>query len=131
MPLAVSAADYNQDGKVDLYLSMFVNAEKFRSPVYNDKEHAKSNVLLRNLGNLQFEEVSQAAGLQNTFTSSFVDLNQDGFPELVLAQNTGQVEILRNVKGVRFERVTLIAAMDFGWDLEWRISITTMISIYF
>jgi hypothetical protein len=80
VPMAVTAADYNRDGPADLYVSVFVAPELFRSPVFNDPAHAKPNLLLRNDGDLRFTDVTDrvTAGRQNTFTSSFVDLDRDG-----------------------------------------------------
>jgi hypothetical protein len=54
VPLAVTAGDFDRDGKVDLYLSMFVAPASFRSPVFNDPAHAKRNMLLRHQGDLRF-----------------------------------------------------------------------------
>jgi hypothetical protein len=45
------------------------------------------------------------ASKQNTFTSLFVDLDGDRYQDLVVAQNTGQIEILRNRRDGSFEPV--------------------------
>ncbi|MBL8343299.1 MAG: CRTAC1 family protein [Rubrivivax sp.] len=121
VPLAVTAGDFDRDGRVDLYLSLFVAPAKFRSPVFNDPAHAKTNVLLRNLGELAFQDVTDrvTAGLQNTFTSSFVDLDRDGWLDLVLAQNTGEAEILHNRGQGRFERLPLRTGYGFWMGLAF------------
>jgi hypothetical protein len=121
VPMAITAGDFDRDGKVDLYISMFVAPKAFRSPVFNDPAHAKKNVLLRNLGNLQFQDVTDevTAGLQNTFTASFVDLDRDGWFDLVLAQNTGEAEILRNLGKGRFERVNFRSGYGFWMGLAF------------
>jgi enediyne biosynthesis protein E4 len=122
VPMAVTAGDFDRDGHVDLYVSVFVSPRKFRSPVFNDPEHAKKNLLLRNKGDLTFEDVTEktgAGGLQNTFTSSFVDLNDDNWLDLVLAQNTGEVEILKNVEGKRFERAAYRSGFGFWMGLAF------------
>ena len=109
VPLAVAAGDFDRDGHVDLYLSMFVAPKLFRSQVFNDPAHAKRNILLRNVGGLEFRDVTDAVtgGLQNTFTAAFVDLDGDGWLDLVLAQDTGEAEILRNLGNGKFVRVAL------------------------
>ncbi|MDH5539806.1 MAG: VCBS repeat-containing protein [Rhizobacter sp.] len=121
VPMAVTAGDYDRDGRVDLYLSMFVAARSFRSPVFNDPAHAKRNILLRNEGNLQCRDVTDAVtvGLQNTFTASFVDLDRDGWLDLALAQNTGEAEILRNLDNGSFVRVALRTGFGFWMGLAF------------
>lgn len=121
VPMAVTAGDFDRDGNVDLYVSMFVAPASFRSPVFNDPAHAKRNMLLHNQGGLRFKDVTDAvtSGLQNTFTSSFVDLDGDGWLDLVLAQNTGEVEILRNRGNGKFTRVELRTGYGFWMGLAF------------
>ena len=121
VPMAVTAGDFDRDGKVDLYISVFVAPALFRSPVFNDPAHAKPNLLLRNEGDLRFTDVTDgvAAGLQNTFTASFVDLNRDGWLDLVLAQNTGEIEILRNLGNGKFARVEFHSGYGFWMGLAF------------
>ena len=104
-PLSVSAADVDADGDVDLYLSVFVSFPAFVSASFNDPDHAKRNILLLNQGGLRFADGTAAAGvsgLQNTFHSTFVNLDGDDDLDLVLAQNTGEIEIFDNTGGGRF-----------------------------
>ncbi|MFK7965902.1 MAG: FG-GAP repeat domain-containing protein [Burkholderiaceae bacterium] len=119
VPLAITAGDYDRDGLTDLYVSLFINAKDMRSPVFNDPTHAKSNLLLRGAGNHRFLDVSDdvTRGLQNTFTASFVDLDNDLWPDLVLAQNTGEVEILHNQQDGTFRRVDLATGFGFWMGL--------------
>jgi len=121
VPMTVTAGDYDRDGQVDLYVSLFVAPRHFRSPVFNDPKHAKRNLLLRGEGGLRFRDVTDAVtgGLQNTFTASFVDLDQDGWLDLALAQNTGEAEILRNLGNGKFERVPLRTGYGFWMGLAF------------
>ena len=121
VPMAVTAGDFDRDGRVDLYLSLFVAPRDFRSPVFNNPAHAKANPLLRNEGDLIFRDATDAAsaGLQNTFTASFIDLDSDGWLDLALAQNTGEAEILRNLGNGRFERVVLRTGYGFWMGLAF------------
>jgi hypothetical protein len=77
--------------------------------------------LLRNEGSLRFTDVTDAvtSGLQNTFTSSFVDLDGDGWLDLALAQNTGEVEILRNLGNGKFARIELRTGYGFWMGLAF------------
>jgi hypothetical protein len=115
VPLAVSLSDIDRDGDADLYVSVFVDFPHFTSATFNVPEHAKKNLLLRNDGDLHFTDVTTpaVASLQNTFTSLFVDLDGDRLQDLVVAQNTGQVEIFRNAGDGRFERRPLATGYGF------------------
>ena len=112
----IAVSDIDQDKDPDLYLSIFVDFPSFRSPVFNDPEHAKSNILLLNNGDLSFTDItkqSNTAGTQNTFLSVFTDLNNDGWQDLVLAQNTGQVEIFQNNQDLTFSPVDYKSGFGF------------------
>jgi hypothetical protein len=78
-------------------------------------------VLLRNDGDLKFTDVTDGVtgGLQNTFTASFVDLDRDLWLDLVLAQNTGEVEILRNLRNGKFARLDLRTGYGFWMGLAF------------
>jgi hypothetical protein len=116
VPFSVAVSDIDHDGDADLYVSVFVKLAKFRSGVFNDPEHAKRNILLLNNGDSSFTDITQSsntAGKQNTFLSVFSDLNNDGWQDLILAQNTGEVEIFRNNKDRTFTSVP--SNSDFGY----------------
>lgn len=115
VPLAVAAADIEHDGDADLYVSVFVDFPHFVPATFNVPAHAKANRLLRNDGDLRFTDVTtEATGTkQNTFTSLFVDLDGDMYQDLVVAQNTGQVEILRNTRDGGFAAVRFDSGYGF------------------
>ena len=116
VPFSVAVSDIDHDGDGDLYISVFVNAKKFRSATFNDPTHAKSNRMLSNNGDLTFTDITESSGTaskQNTFLSVFVDLDSDGWQDLVVSQNTGAVEIFRNMKNRTFQPIPIKS--DFGF----------------
>ena len=120
VPLSVAVGDVDGDGHADLYVSAFVSFPAFKSATFNDDAHAKKNVLLRNNGDLTFTDITQESGTaskQNTFTSAFIDLDGDGQQDLVLSQNTGEVEIFRNIGGGKFDGVPASTGYGFWMGL--------------
>ena len=116
IPLNIAVADIDKDQDLDLYISVFVSFPAFRSATYNDPEHAKTNILLLNKGDLIFEDITSSSGTaskNNTFTSAFLDLDGDQWQDLVVAQNTGEIEIFRNLGSGVFEPVPL--RTDYGF----------------
>lgn len=113
--LAIAVSDIDHDGDGDLYLSNFVDFPHFVSATFNVPEHAKANRLLRNDGDVRFSDITTEVteSKQNTFVSSFVDLDGDRFQDLVIAQNTGQVEIMRNEGNGGFEAEPLASGYGF------------------
>lgn len=113
-PFQVAVSDYDRDGDVDLYVSYFVAYPAFKSATFNEPGHAKTNRLLRNDGDLRFVDVTERAGVAgqaNTFGSILLDLNGDHYDDLVVAQNTWEVEFFENDRDGTFTR----RAVDTGY----------------
>jgi len=95
----VTAADYDDDGRCDLY---FCNKEG-------------ANALYRNLGNWRFEDVALAAGVTCTNQSStgavFADLNGDGRLDLLVTSFTGPNACFLNLGNGQFTNVTEAAGL--------------------
>lgn len=105
VPMSVSVSDINGDGLGDLYVSMFVSFEAFKSATFNDPTHAKLNVMLVNEGGMSFRDVTAetgTAGTQNSFHTTFVDLDNDGDQDMVIAQNTAEVEFFERTGPMKF-----------------------------
>lgn len=78
----VGAGDFNQDGKIDLFFAA----------------NQESNRLFLNKGNLQFEDISQAAGIPNDAAwstgVSVVDINADGLLDIYICR-VGNYKVLK------------------------------------
>jgi len=120
VPVTIAVSDINHDGHGDLYVSVFISKKAFKSATFNDPSHAKHNVMLLNNGDLTFTDITQSSGtasMQNTFLSAFVDLDGDGWQDLVVAQNTGEVEIFQNLKDTRFKPFVTDSGYGFWMGL--------------
>jgi len=103
--LCVKAADYNKDGKPDLFVSGRVDPWNYPKPV--------SSFILRNdskKGHIKFTDVtpSVAKDLQNigmVCDAVFTDFDNDGWPDLILTGEWMPVTFLKNDHG-RFKDVT-------------------------
>ncbi|WNM58025.1 CRTAC1 family protein [Candidatus Nitrospira allomarina] len=120
VPLTIAVSDINHDGHGDLYVSVFVSKKAFHSATFNDPTHAKHNIMLLNNGDLTFTDITEASGTaskQNTFLSVFVDLDGDGWQDLVVAQNTGEVEIFKNERNTTFTPIATNSGYGFWMGL--------------
>jgi len=118
--LCVKAADYNKDGKLDLFVSGRVEPWRYPKPV--------SSIILRNdskNGHIKFTDVTAtvAKDLNNIGLISdalFTDFDNDGWPDLILAGEWMPVTFLKNDHGI-FKNVT--ASTGLGNKSGWWNSI--------
>ena len=120
VPLAITISDYNKDGLADIYISYFIKSALYKGTVFNDPSHNKSNILLQNKSTKDkfiFEDVTQitkSGGISNTFTAAFVDLDNSGYPSIILSHDSSEIEILKNIEGKYFESI-----LPFSYKGNW------------
>ena len=106
--------DYDRDGLLDLYVTAY-----FRDDVdlwhlattrimHNSFEFATNggkNLMFHNLGNGRFEDVTDKLGVGSTrwtLAAAAADFNEDGWPDIYLANDYGPEELYLNDHGRRF-----------------------------
>jgi enediyne biosynthesis protein E4 len=106
--------DYNADGYIDLFLGGYFPEDvdlwniKHTAVLTESFEYAQNggrNFLFENKGKGRFEDVSQAVGLTSTrwtLAAASADINEDGYPELIVANDYGIDEYYQNINGERF-----------------------------
>ena len=102
----VAVFDYDKDGLQDI---LFVNADYL-----NKREPAPRHYLYRNKGNLKFEDVTAAAGIEHTGWAQGVcvgDADDDGNPDVFIPQ-WGQNTLYRNDGDGTFTDMTEKSGLD-------------------
>lgn len=132
--MSLAAADYDRDGDLDLYATAYFpsNAAPGRiaepAPLH-DAQNGGSNVFLRNdskPGQLRFSDITKESGLdQNntrwSFGAAWDDFDEDGDPDLVVANDFGHLNFYRNEDG-RFRDVAAEIGLEqsaFGMSAGW------------
>ncbi|MGH9454350.1 MAG: FG-GAP repeat domain-containing protein, partial [Terriglobia bacterium] len=102
---AAALADYDRDGWLDIYFclySYYQGPNRYRYPLpYFDAENGPPNFFLKNKRDGTFQDVTNQSQLsQNndrySFASGWCDYNQDGWPDLFVANDFGKKNLYRN-----------------------------------
>lgn len=111
--------DYDLDGYLDLYVTAYLwpNAASQLPRPYYDATNGPPNVLYRNLGNGTFEDVTLRTGLSennNRFSHActWADYDQDGFPDLFVANDFGRKNLYRSQGDGQFRDVAEEAGIE-------------------
>ncbi len=107
-PSSIAAADYDLDGDLDVYVCGYnprgetAPGDIFANPVpYHDAENGARNFFLENGGGFRFEDVTGRVGLNTknhrfSFAASWEDYDDDGDPDLYVANDFGRNNLYRN-----------------------------------
>jgi hypothetical protein len=110
--------DYDRDGVLDLYVTAYFRGDvdlwnlATTRIMHNSFEFATNggkNLLFRNLGNGKFEDVTDRMGVGSTrwtLAAASADFNEDGWPDIYLANDYGPEELYLNEQGRRFVLTT-------------------------
>jgi len=131
---SLSAADYDNDGKLDIYACGYQSdGEDARqgalaTPLpFHDANNGGQNLLLKNQGNWIFKDMTEAVGLnQNnkrfSFAATWEDYDNDGDLDLYVANDYGRNNLYNNQGGVFIDVAAQAgvedkaAGMSVGWS---------------
>jgi enediyne biosynthesis protein E4 len=123
--------DYDRDGKLDLVVANYVQwSEKgdlyctldgtHKSYCTPESYKGTSARLWRNLGGGKFEDATQKAGLYDPTSKSLgisiLDYNNDGWPDILIANDTQPNKLYLNKKNGTFEERAVSAGIAFSED---------------
>ena len=123
--------DYNNDGKLDLFVVNYCIWEVSKDPYCPLKSGVRAychpklykslhNTLYRNNGDGTFTDVSVETGIAAQFgkgmSVSFADYDGDGFVDAFVANDTTPAFLFHNLKGKRFEEVGVAAGVAYAPD---------------
>lgn len=116
--VSACALDYNRDGYVDIYVGVNGDAEKEVPRVPFFARNGEPNRLWRNIDGKRFEDVTEVAGVGDPGWSLAVasgDLDGDGWPDLVVANDFGRKNLYRNRGDGTFDECSKQAGtLDFS-----------------
>jgi len=107
----LTAADYDGDGELDLFLGGRVKAGRYPVPASSRLYHGRDGKLVLDEANsAQLREVGLVSG------AVWSDLDGDGWPELILACEWGPVRVFHNERGHLRETTRELGLGQFtGW----------------
>jgi hypothetical protein len=122
--------DFDNDGRLDLFVSAFVRFDAAENRVCGSQEAGRMHYciprifrpqpsyLFRNDGNGAFTDVSRASGIASVEGKAFgavaTDINNDGWLDLFVANDTVANFLFINRGGKRFEEAGLIAGVAYS-----------------
>ena len=123
--------DFDRDGFLDLFVCNYVkwSAEtdiacsidgKHKSYCTPEAYRGETCWLFRNRGDGTFEDVTAKSGIFDSSSKSLgvamLDSNDDGWPDLVVANDTQPNKLYRNLKNGKFQDVGVEAGLAFSMD---------------
>ena len=130
--------DYDRDGHVDLFVSRYVHVDMNHLPAFGSDEKfcrfkgvlvqcgpwgmpGEGDYLFHNRGDGTFEDVSKKAGMDDPqhrygLGAIWADYDNDGWPDLFLANDAGPNFLYHNRHDGTFEEVGMLAGVALGDD---------------
>ncbi len=125
---SLCSADFDSDGLVDIYATRYITGQYGVSiPIpWHDANNGPSNHLFRNEGNGKFSDVTREVGLDAnnrrfSLAASWADYDNDGDPDLYVANDFGRNNLYRN-EGGKFTDVAADSGTEdqsAGMGVSW------------
>ena len=126
-----AVADYDRDGRLDVYFCMYMyylGLDQYHYPVpYFDARNGPPNCLFHNEGDASFVETTDTAGMNHdndryTFACAWGDAYGSGLPDLFVSNDFGTSQLYRNNGDGQFSVVSAEAGVEgvgAGMGCSW------------
>jgi hypothetical protein len=123
--------DFDRDGLLDLFVCNYVRWSlkqdvfcsldgKHKSYCTPEAYRGSTCWLFRNRGDGRFEDVTAASGIFDSSSKSLgvamLDFNSDGWPDLIVANDTQPNKLYRNQRNGKFQETAVEAGVAFSAD---------------
>ena len=118
---SVTLGDIDQDGDADMFVSGYIALDKMEGQtIFKDPNYGGSSLLMINNGDNTFSDKTAEYGLtyvHNTFCAVFVDVDNDGYLDLVVAHDTGEVRTYKNEGGKSYTKKSNPTTGKYGYPM--------------
>ena len=107
-PLSIGFGDINKDGLADMYVAGYIKIGLVEGETIFSDNYGGFSYLFLNEGGGNWKDISKQAGVwrqHNTFLGVFADLDNDKDNDLIIAQDTGVVEMYSNNGDMTFSPI--------------------------
>ena len=120
-PAGLTVGDIDKDGDLDIFLATYIKKELMEGQtIFEDRNYGSTSELLLNNGDNTFKSITKSAGIEyvhNTFQGVLVDVDNDGWLDLVVAHDTGEVRTYKNNGDLTFTMKKNPLTERFGYPM--------------
>ena len=131
-PTGAMFVDYDRDGLLDLFVARYLTWDfskdvfcggprpGYRAYCHPDQFPATTHLLFHNDGHGHFRDVSEESGIAKSpgkgLGVAFNDYDRDGWPDILVANDSVAQQLFHNLKNGKFEEVAVKAGVAYDED---------------